>query len=376
MGRNKPRRSSMTLTAGVAGLALCLWYLATALPMSRQEREPQRATPHASPENHAGDEAGARLRANVQGTNPSRSLASRARTQPPTQPDTNAVSFAASSESHAAGASSLLPLGHDEIAADGLPVNALRCTQEGGVLKCGSCSTDGDCPSGQGCVPNRETHRFECMTSECEADAHCFPGFACRAISTGTSDLVIRRCVPEGVRREGETCDGDHASRAGACGEGLRCIHQVCAAPCRLEDPESCPAGYACTDSLDGPGCIPDCQQLGCPRGQQCKRLNTGESRCLARVSGTCPETPCAEGERCNMEVARGRGSFWCARLCNPLRPDSCPSGYVCGRGGGGTSTCYRKCDSMNLDACGEGWMCSTVSEDFTLLGCTPTFNP
>jgi hypothetical protein len=269
----------------------------------------------------------------------------------------------------------LLPLGHEEIARDGLPANALRCSRDGGTLKCGSCWTDNDCPRGQGCVPNRGTRHFECMTSECEEDAHCFPGSACRAISTGTSDLVIRRCVPEGIRREGETCDFDHVSPSSACREGLRCIHQVCTAPCRLDDPRSCPAGHECTDSLDGPGCVPDCQKLGCPQGQQCKRLNTGTYQCLTSISGTCPETPCSEGERCNQAVWRGRGAFWCARLCDPLRAGSCPQGYVCGHGGGGTSTCFRACDHTDLDSCGKGWMCATASEDFTLWGCQPALD-
>jgi hypothetical protein len=130
-------------------------------------------------------------------------------------------------------------------------------------------------------------------------------------------------------------------------------------------------------DGNDGPGCIPDCQKLGCPQGQQCKILPRGGSRCLARINGTCPETPCAQGERCVMDVGRGRGDFWCARVCNPLRPESCPSGHVCGWAGGTASACFRQCDPKDLDSCGKGWMCATISEDFSQWGCRPTaFDP
>src|SRR5262249_47827358 len=149
------------------------------------------------------------------------------RTSPHAKPGAGSASFAMSSMPPPVASTTVLPLGHEEIAPDGLPANAMRCTQDGGILKCGSCSTDSDCQPGQGCVPNRETRRFECMSTECEQDAHCFPGFTCRAVTSGTTGPIIRRCVPVGVRREGETCDSLYTSPTGACGEGLRCISQV-----------------------------------------------------------------------------------------------------------------------------------------------------
>jgi len=87
---------------------------------------------------------------------------------------------------------------------------------------------------------------------------------------------------------------------------------------------------------------------------------------------GDCRDTPCPEGERCNMRMSRGRAVFWCARLCNPLLPDSCSGGEVCGVGNPTISTCFRKCDPMAPESCGPGWTCSTVSEDMTVFGCTP----
>lgn len=266
-----------------------------------------------------------------------------------------------------------LPSPTAETAPDGLPVSALRCSYDGGTSTCGDCRTDGDCPVGQGCVANRRTRRMECMSSECEEDSHCFPGLVCRAVSAGTTGpAVIRRCVPEGLRREGEHCDTLPISPTGSCREGLVCLAGICGVRCRADDPSSCPAGYSCEDSLNGPGCYPDCRKLGCPEGQRCKTFGSGRSQCLATVHGDCPESPCGEGERCNMFLMRGHGVFWCARVCNPLLADSCPTGQVCGMGSATVSTCYRKCDPMDLDSCGEGWSCTSVSEDMRLRGCMP----
>lgn len=269
---------------------------------------------------------------------------------------------------------SRLPTPSEEIAPDGLPVSGLRCTYAGGAFDCGGCRTDGDCPAGQGCVANRQTRRMECMSSECEEDMHCFPGFVCRAVTTGTTGpQVIRRCVPEGQRREGEHCDAEPLSPLGSCGEGLVCLAGVCGVRCRVEDPASCPAGYSCEESLNGPGCYPDCRKLGCPEGQRCKDLGGGEFQCLASVRGDCPESPCGEGERCNSRFPRGHGVFWCARVCNPMRADSCHEGELCGMGSATVSTCYRKCDPMDLGSCGEGWTCTSVSEDMRQWGCMPS---
>jgi hypothetical protein len=266
-----------------------------------------------------------------------------------------------------------LPPMHQASAADGLPASGMRCTYDGGVFHCGDCRTDSDCPAGKGCIANRETRRFECMESECEEDAHCFPGFVCRRASRGNTGPIIRRCIPVGERREGEPCDTLFVSTAGACQEGLICHHGVCSVPCRLEDQASCPEGYVCEEGSNGVACFPDCRVRGCPGGQRCKRLNDGDFQCLEQVQGDCPEAPCAEGERCNMQVSRGRGVFWCARLCNPLRADSCPADQICGVGGGEFSTCYRRCDPMDLDSCGAGQQCTTISEDMMQWGCTPT---
>jgi len=271
----------------------------------------------------------------------------------------------------APGAGVSLPPSHLETAADGFPASGLRCSRQGDGFKCGACQTDSDCPAGKGCVANRETRLFECLESECEEDVHCFPGLVCRRASRSTGAL-IRRCVPVGTRREGEMCDTQFVSVAGACQEGLLCHRGRCSIPCRLGDAASCPPGHACEDDEDGAACFPDCRVLDCPGGQRCKFLGDEEYKCLEEVHGECPETPCAEGERCNMRVERGRGVFWCARLCDPLRPDSCAANEICGVGGGTVNTCYRRCDPMDPDSCGEGGRCSTSSEDMSRWGCVP----
>jgi len=253
-----------------------------------------------------------------------------------------------------------------------LPPSALRCTVSGGVPTCGECRTDSDCPAQHGCAINRQTRRFECLASECEADAHCFPGTLCRAVNDGASGTRVRRCVPEGLRGEGERCLTLSVGPEDTCREGLLCVQQLCGRPCDKEVSESCPSGQRCVDSLNGPACYPDCRAAGCAKGETCARVRDETYQCLEAVTGTCNETPCAEGERCNLRMARGRAAFWCAPRCNPLQADACPGGQVCGRGGPTDSTCFQRCDPAAAEACGPGWRCTSVSEDMTLWGCVP----
>ena len=269
--------------------------------------------------------------------------------------------------------SSTLPSVSAELGGDGLAVSGLRCKLEDGSFNCGACQTDGDCPAGQGCVANRQTRRMECMASECEEDMHCFPGFACRAMTTGnTGSTVVRRCMPVGVRAEGQSCDLEPLSPSGSCQEGLRCIQGVCGRPCQPEQPTGCLEGMTCEEGREGYGCVPDCRRMGCPGGQQCKALVDSRYQCLSEVKGQCPEVPCAQGEHCNMRLSRGHAVFWCARLCNPSDSNSCPQGEVCGVGRANISTCYRKCEPVEADACGADQVCTSVSEDMRTWGCMP----
>lgn len=257
-------------------------------------------------------------------------------------------------------------------ASTALPPAAMSCTLGDGVPVCGDCRTDSDCPAQQGCVVNRQTRRFECLASECETDAHCFPGTLCRAVNDGSSGTRVRRCVPEGLRGEGERCLTLPVGPEDTCREGLLCVQQLCGRPCDTAVPGSCPSGQQCVDTLNGPGCYPDCRTSGCAKGETCSRVRDETYQCLESVTGTCNETPCAEGEHCNLRMAQGHAAFWCAPRCNPLRSDTCPGGQVCGRGGPTDSTCFQKCDPTAAGTCGPGWRCTSVSEDMTLWGCVP----
>ena len=287
--------------------------------------------------------------------------------------------FAASLAAPARSAppSSPLPLKPADPSPDGLPASSMRCTVDSsGALNCGECRVDGDCPSGQGCAANRLTRRNECMASDCEEDTHCFPGSACRALTNGASGFVVRRCMPEGLRAKGEACDLGYVSAEGSCQEGLVCLLGRCSTRCLSGKLQSCPSGYTCEDSLEGPACHANCQTLGCPEGQRCKQLNDSDYKCLATVRGECPETPCGEGERCNLRSFRSQGVFWCAQRCQPILGNSCPEGQVCGMGSATESTCFRACDPQRTDSCAEGWECATVSEDLTQWGCIPATDP
>jgi hypothetical protein len=252
-------------------------------------------------------------------------------------------------------------------------VTAVQCTSDGGSMRCGECQTDSDCPVGKGCVPDGQTQRMECVASECQEDLDCLTGEVCRPVTLGNAGPMIRRCAEAGERRLGEACTLLFSSKAESCEEGLVCHRGVCSTPCSLENASSCPEGFSCEEGTDGPACFGDCRVQGCAQGQQCKRLNETKYQCLESVQGECPEKACGEGQRCNARVAQGQGVFWCAQLCNPLQPDSCPAGEVCGMGAPTVSTCFRKCDPGAVpDTCGEGWQCVSVSEDFRQFGCRP----
>jgi hypothetical protein len=377
MGKETRHRAGVALGVALAIGGGVLWMLASASP-GEASWEPEAEEFTESPARRVHGAAGA-LQAKDERPRASRAVASFPVAPRVAASNVSSLFLPASAppaEEHAASAPeervTRLPPSTLELGPDGLPVSGMRCTREGDGFSCGSCRTSSDCPPGRGCVANRETRRFECMDSECEEDMHCFPGFVCRRADTVSSDLVIRRCVPEGRRREGEPCDAGHLSAFGSCREGLRCIRQVCAAPCALERPGSCPEGHLCTDSPDGPGCVPDCRRLGCPEEQECTRMRGESYQCLVSSRGDCNERPCAEGERCNVRQSRGRAGFWCAAICDPLVPDSCPAGQVCGMGGANVSTCFQRCDPLDAWACGEGQVCGTISADMRLFGCQP----
>lgn len=257
-----------------------------------------------------------------------------------------------------------------------VPAHLMNCTSEGGSFRCGECATEGDCPAGQGCVINHEKRVFECVASECEEDAHCFPGFVCRVAAGGAPGPVTRRCLMAGIRVAGEPCSRTPATRDEACEEGLLCINHRCGPPCVPGRAQGCPEGHVCEESPSGAACLPDCRELGCPEDQQCAPLNGGVHQCLDLVVDECSDTkPCADGESCIVRGRGGRAGRFCAAACDSWRPGSCSGARVCGAGGPTGSACYAKCDPDDLSTCPAGWLCTTVTEDLQTWGCLPDFH-
>ncbi|QSQ20912.1 hypothetical protein JY651_37675 [Pyxidicoccus parkwayensis] len=255
------------------------------------------------------------------------------------------------------------------------PSNLMNCQFDGGTFRCGECTTDSDCPAGQGCVIDYGKGTFTCAASECEDDSHCFPGSVCRVAAGGAPGPVIRRCLQTGVRLLGEPCSRLPATRDEACEEGLLCINHHCGTPCTPGEAGTCPDGYTCEESPSGAACLPDCRKLGCSSDKQCAPLNGGAFQCLDLVVDECSdEKPCAGGAQCIVRGRGGRAGRFCAAACDSWKVESCGGNQVCGIGGPTGSACYAKCDPQDLDTCPQGWLCTTVTEDLQTWGCLPDF--
>jgi hypothetical protein len=255
------------------------------------------------------------------------------------------------------------------------PAHLMACSSDGGTFRCGACTTDSDCPAGQGCIINYGKGAFECAASECEDDSGCFPGSVCRVAAGGAPGPVIRRCLLAGARLAGESCSRWPATREEACEEGLLCINHRCGPPCKPGEPGTCPEGHTCEESPSGAACVSDCREQGCPTGKQCASLNGGVHQCLDLVVDECSdEKPCAQGENCIVRGRIGRAGRFCAAACDSWKTDSCSGEQVCGMGGPTGSACYAKCDPQDLSTCPHGWLCTTVTEDLQTWGCLPDF--
>ena len=231
------------------------------------------------------------------------------------------------------------------------------------------CETTADCESPLACLVDDRAARRHCIDSNCRTDVDCSEGFVCRSLSAESPDGKphVRLCVAYGGQAEGQPCSKIPHSQRQACQPGLLC-YGWCGRPCRLEEPASCPAGFACQEGINGPACLPDCESQPCPEGQQCVHMRQGVSVC-AIVSGLdCTRTPCPEAHHCNINRSvRGtvtRVGMECVRDCGEGSPP-CPEGEVCDSGG-----CYRVCHPSHAEVCGAGrkcgfygdrWLCSPV---------------
>lgn len=219
------------------------------------------------------------------------------------------------------------------------------------------CKRDSDCESPLGCLLDARAGTNYCTDSQCLTDVQCQDGQVCRLLATFGAGPLVRRCVPLGVRREGEKCVRIGKELDDACGPGLVCSEQpfFCARPCRKEDATSCPEGFFCAETRLEPLCLPTCEKTGCPEGQSCIQYEKGASAC-AKVYGTqCQQTPCPENQKCELDHETGHpATVWmhCAQSCRE-DPSSCPAGLICN----GWS-CHPPCDPNGPNTCAEGYSC------------------
>jgi len=166
-------------------------------------------------------------------------------------------------------------------------------------------------------------------------------------------------CVPLGV------APGD------SCAEGLLCIIDRCGRPCSAGVSDSCPAGYSCAKWGGEFGCYPICKPELCPAGQTCVAMDA-LSYCAEQIGDNCSQHSCPEGLACLAVRAQHRASFSCRMICNPLKANSCQTGFVCGFGAN-PGLCYRACEpGDNPSRCSPDEECTFVDEEQTLHGCLP----
>lgn len=120
------------------------------------------------------------------------------------------------------------------------------------------CLSNADCAEGTYCTyPDAAAERAVCTPDRCEPDG-CGPYFACR-VMTGPRghERGARSCMLAGEQKEGQPCVERPHEQTEACLRELLCVDQVCRRPCDPAQPSSCPTGFACRDTLNGPACAP-----------------------------------------------------------------------------------------------------------------------
>jgi hypothetical protein len=209
-----------------------------------------------------------------------------------------------------------------------------------------------DCEYPLGCLETGQTGRGTCLNTQCETDAHCDPEKFCRTFQTLGNGPSLRGCdFRRGERTAGEPCATGLGVNEVHCSPGLLCNKGWCGSPCDLSAPLDCPAGSFCQQGLDGPSCVPTCEDQKCPEGFLCAREAGGISVC-ARVRGDdCSGTTCPEGSRCIFTDVYSSDAgislrMECVYPCGVGLP-ACPSGQFCLG-----SRCLHTCDPLRKDTC------------------------
>lgn len=217
------------------------------------------------------------------------------------------------------------------------------------------CVHRADCEAPLGCLPNTRERRTYCTDSECETDAQCPERFTCVSLRTVEDGPLVRSCIPEGVRKEGESCIEVPLSQDYACEPGLRCAEGWCGRSCQLDNPATCPEGFFCADFSPGPTCRPTCAGRACPDRKACIRDRSGASVCAVVYGPDCQHQPCPAGKECVEIFASKRpGRVWmhCEPECSKELP-SCPQGRICDQG-----LCLKPCEPSGPEVCDEGFRC------------------
>jgi hypothetical protein len=223
------------------------------------------------------------------------------------------------------------------------------------------CQRHADCAAPLKCFLDPMDGRQFCTDSRCLNDKDCPTDLVCRTFSSGDEDVRVHRCVPLGVRREGEPCLPMPSDQQRGCVAGLLCQHDWCGRPCALGVPSSCPQSFFCAEGPDGPSCLPTCRGRACPQGQECVEFGSGSSICAEIHGEDCLRTPCSDGHFCYREQVSHQGdAVWmsCQTLCGDAKR-TCPDSQVCFN-----FRCRQACTLDGPNTCGSHRRCGRLRQE------------
>lgn len=234
------------------------------------------------------------------------------------------------------------------------------------------CRSGGECEPPLGCLYESRYLQAYCTDSQCLTDAQCPEGQVCGKLATKEHGLLVRICVPLGVRQEGENCEQAAQDKKHACAAGLVCgghDYHWCGRPCRPgAGAMECPEGFFCAETEPEPICLPTCEGRECPVGQHCVRFEVGASACATVYGPNCQESPCSEGRLCRVLTDPPHvGKAWmeCIERCGRGLPP-CSAGKICD-----VWQCIPGCDRQGTAACTEGFQCRQAGPD-SPFACRP----
>ncbi len=216
------------------------------------------------------------------------------------------------------------------------------------------CKQHADCAPPLKCFMHPMHGRRTCVDSRCLKDEHCPTDFVCRTLASGDDTVRVRRCVPLGVRREGEPCYPLPYDQQRGCIAGLICQQEWCGRPCELGVSNGCPQNFFCAEGPHGPSCLPTCQGRACPEGQACVEYGAQSSICAEIHGQNCRQSPCPEGSSCYDEaISHQANAVWmsCQGWCDAKAP--CPDQQVCFNG-----RCRQGCSLDGPETCGPHRKC------------------